>query len=138
MLEHFCHGDAMILCSLDKKETKELIQNFDHVSLENVRQLKSFRKLVENSSYENQIKLLTNDDYFRTVLNEEIVKLQKYIRRLHIFLECLLILVADLPKAPLGKQVRLNLSLTNNSMCTFGLMLLKSAYLTNCNYYYPL
>lgn len=106
MLEHFCYGNAMVLCSLDKKETKELIKNFDHESLENVRHLKSFRKLVENNSYENQIKLLTNDDYFRTVLSEEVVKLQKYLRRLHIFLECLLILVADLPKAPLGKQVR--------------------------------
>lgn len=96
----------MVLCSLDKKVTKELITNFDHESLENVRHFKSFRKLVEDSSYENQIKLLTDDQYFRTVLSEEVVKLQKYIRRLHIFLECLLILVADLPKAPLGKQVR--------------------------------
>lgn len=105
MMEHFCHGNAMVLCNLDKKETKEFIKNFDHESLENVRRLKSFRKLVENESYENQIKLLTNDDYFRIVLSDEIIKLQKYIRRFHIFLECLLILVADLPKAPLGKQV---------------------------------
>lgn len=105
MMEHFCYGNAMVLCNLDKKETKYLIQNFDHDSLENVRHLKSFRKLVESESYENRIKLLTDDEYFRTVLNEEVIKLQRYIRRMHIFLHCLLILVEDLPKAPLGKQV---------------------------------
>lgn len=95
----------MALCSLDKNHTKNIIETFDHDSLENVRLLKSFRKLVESDSHENRIKLLTDDEYFRTVLNQEIIKIQKYIKRLHIFLECLLILVADLPTAPLGKQV---------------------------------
>lgn len=105
MMEHFCHGNAMVLCDLDRHKTNELIKNCDHDTLENVRHLMSFRKLVESESYENRIKLLTDDNHFRLVLKEEIIKIQKYIRRLHIFLECLLILVADLPQAPLGKQV---------------------------------
>lgn len=111
-MEHFCHGNAMTLCNMDKKYTSEIIKNFDHENLENVRHLKSFRKLVESESYEIRIKLLTDDEYFRRVLDEEITKIQKYIRRLHLFLECLLILVADLPKAPLGKQVSTIIILT--------------------------
>lgn len=110
MMEHFCHGDSMVLCNLDKRKTTELIKNFDHKSLENVRHLKSFRKLVENETCENKIKLLTDDIYFRDVLNHEVIKIQKYIRRLHLFLQCLLILVADLPKAPLGTQVNISLN----------------------------
>lgn len=113
-MEHFCYGNAMALCNLDKKRTSEIIESFDHDSIENVRHLKSFRKLVENESYENQIKLLTDDEYFGTVLNDEIIKIQKYIRRLHMFMECLLILVADLPKAPLGKQVGNNINFTHH------------------------
>lgn len=113
MMEHFCQGDAMVLCSYSKKETNELIENFDHESLENVRRLMSFRRLVESESYENRIKLLTDDDYFKQVLKTDIIKIQKYLRRLHIFLECLLALVSDLPKAPLGKQVRI-LSVLNS------------------------
>ncbi|CAH1117907.1 unnamed protein product [Phaedon cochleariae] len=106
MAEHFSYGNAMALCSFNKKETSAIIAEFSHEDLENVRHLLSFRKLVESETYENQIRLLTDDDYFANVLTEEIVKLQKYIRRLHIFLKCLLILVEDLPKAPLGQQLR--------------------------------
>lgn len=95
----------MALCNLNKTKTSAIIKGLDHESLENARHLLSFRKLVESESYENRIKLLTDDDYFRKILNEEVIKIQKYIRRLHLFLQCLLILVADLPKAPLGKQV---------------------------------
>lgn len=95
----------MALCNLNKGTTKQVIKEFLHEDLESVRHLMSFRKLVENESYENRINLLTDDDYFRAVLSAEIIKIQKYIRRLHIFLECLLILVRDLPKTPLGKQV---------------------------------
>ncbi|CAH0556949.1 unnamed protein product [Brassicogethes aeneus] len=106
MLEHFSYGNAMSLCSESKKEIKQLIKKFKHEDCENTRRLLSFRKLVESESYENRIKLLTDDDYFKIVLEEEVFKLRKYIRRLHIFLKALWILVCDLPKAPLGKHLR--------------------------------
>ncbi|XP_018563187.1 origin recognition complex subunit 3 isoform X2 [Anoplophora glabripennis] len=106
MAEHFCYGNAMALCSFDKKKITQTLTKFSHEDFENVRRLISFRKLVENESYENRIKLLTDDEYLKIVLEEEINKIIKYIRRLHIFLKCLLIMVEDLPKAPLGKQVR--------------------------------
>lgn len=106
MLEHFSYGNVMALCNLNKKITKMVIEGFKHEDCENARKLMSFRKLVENETYENRIKLLTDDDYFKSTLEMEIIKIQKYIRRLFLFLKCLLILVKDLPRAPLGKQVK--------------------------------
>nr|XP_023028487.1 origin recognition complex subunit 3-like [Leptinotarsa decemlineata] len=108
--EHFSYGNAMALCSMDKRVTTEVIDSFSHDDLENVRHLLSFRKLVEGESYENRIKILTDDDYFKQILRDEIKKLQKYIRRFHMFLYILCVLVRDLPKAPLGIQVKSSLS----------------------------
>lgn len=79
---------------------------FEPDDYENVRQLMSFRKLVEGESYENRIKLLTDDEYLNDVILNETDNLRKYIRRFHLFLQYLFVLVWDLPKAPLGKQVK--------------------------------
>lgn len=106
MLEHFCYGNAMALCYNNKEGIKQILTDFTHEDYENVRHVMSFRKLVENESYENRISLLTDDDYLKNVLLQELNKINKYTRRLHVFLKCLLICVEDLPKAPLGKQVR--------------------------------
>lgn len=105
MLEHFCYGNAMALCSSNKQEITQILTKFTHEDYENVRHLMSFRKLVERESYKNRISLLTDDDHLKNVLLKETSQIQKYIRRLHLFLRCLFILVADLPQAPLGKQV---------------------------------
>ncbi|XP_030747347.1 origin recognition complex subunit 3 isoform X2 [Sitophilus oryzae] len=105
MMEHFCYGNAMALCSLDRNDVKNTLNIFKSEDFENVRHLKSFRQLVESESYQNQINLLTNDVYLKGVIFENIVILQKYIRRLHIFLRCLYILVSDLPGHPLGKHL---------------------------------
>ncbi|RZC34411.1 origin recognition complex subunit 3 [Asbolus verrucosus] len=104
MLEHFSYGNAMALCK--RKNINSVLVEFNHDDFENVRRFLSFRKLVESESPENKILLLTDDDYFRKVLKKEIKKITKYIANLHLFLKCLQILVCDLPKAPLGKQVR--------------------------------
>ncbi|XP_060518938.1 origin recognition complex subunit 3 [Cylas formicarius] len=106
-MEHFEYGNGISLCTLDKYELQDLITNqFDHEDFENVRQIFSFRKLVENESPKNKIKLLTDDDYFGQVLYEKVYDLQKYIKRFHIFLRCLHVLVRDLPGHPLGQQIR--------------------------------
>ncbi|CAH1997449.1 unnamed protein product [Acanthoscelides obtectus] len=106
MAEHFCFGNAMSLCTLSKPQTREMVENFTHNDFENVRQLLSFRKLVESETYENRIKLLTDDDYFKDVLIKHLRSIQKYLRRFHLFLKVLHVLVNDLPKAPLGKKIR--------------------------------
>ncbi|GJQ82482.1 hypothetical protein Trydic_g14472 [Trypoxylus dichotomus] len=84
MLEHFSYGAAMTLCT--KRNSNDVIEKFSHEDCENVRRLLSFRRLVDNESNRNKIKLLTDDDYFKSVLQEEIF--------------------ADLPKNQLGKQIR--------------------------------
>ncbi|EFA03157.1 origin recognition complex subunit 3 [Tribolium castaneum] len=104
MLEHFCYGNVMALCQ--RKHIKQIISDFSHDDLENARRLMSFRKLVESESPEARIALLTDDNYFRNVLLREVRKIVAYLPNLHLFLRCLHVLVGDLPKAPLGKQVR--------------------------------
>lgn len=110
MMEHFCYGNAMALCQIDRKEVKELLGMFNHEDCENIRQLMSFRTLVESESHQNRIKLLTDDTYFKKIVLEKIVIIQRYIRRLHIFLKCLHCLVTDLPGSPLGKNVSIDRS----------------------------
>ncbi|KRT86643.1 hypothetical protein AMK59_237 [Oryctes borbonicus] len=104
MLEHFSYGSAMTLCS--KKNVNDAITKFNHKDCENVRRLLSFRKLVENESNMNKIKLLTDDNYFKSILQEEICKIRQYLNTFHLFLKCLKILVANLPKNPMGTQIR--------------------------------
>lgn len=104
MLEHFSCGNAMALCTKSKDISKVLNQ-FSHEDFENVRHILSFRKLVENSSPKERIALLTDDTHLKKILQIELMKLHKYLYTFHFFLKCLHIMVADLPKYPLGKQV---------------------------------
>nr|CAI5833367.1 unnamed protein product [Callosobruchus analis] len=106
MAEHFCYGNIMSLCTLSMSEARQTIEKFTHDDFENARHLLSFRKLVEDQTYENRIKLLTNDIYFIEVLMEHLKSIQRYLRRFHLFLKLLHILVHDLPKAPLGRKLR--------------------------------
>lgn len=105
MADHFTYGNIMTLCHLEPATAEEIIDELSEEDFESLRQLPSFRNLVVNESKENQVKLLVNDEYLSLVLYKEICKMQVYIRMLHLFLKCLLVLVEDLPRAPLGKQV---------------------------------
>ncbi|XP_056635382.1 origin recognition complex subunit 3 [Diorhabda sublineata] len=104
--DHFTYGNAMALCNLSKYVNQETIQEFTEDDFETVRQLPSFKKLVESESKDIQVKLLVDNDYLSEVLYQKICDIQTYIQLLHLFLRCLLVLVEDLPRAPLGKQVR--------------------------------
>ncbi|CAG9771445.1 unnamed protein product [Ceutorhynchus assimilis] len=106
MMEHFCYGNAMALCQVEKKDVKEVLTIFTHEDFENVRHLLSFRAFVESEPYTNRILLIIDDEYFKVRVFEKIVIIQRYIKRLHIFLKCLYTLVSDLPGAPLGKNYR--------------------------------
>lgn len=104
MLEHFSQGNAMALCT-KTKDIPKLLDQFSHEDFEDVRHLLSFRKLVEGAPPKERITLLTDDAFFRKILQEELMKLHEYLYTFHFFLKCLHTLVADLPKYPLGKQV---------------------------------
>lgn len=103
MFEHFSYGNATAFCR--RKKHKYVMQEFSHEDCENARHLMSFRKLVEKETPENQIKLLTNDDYFKNTFKMETKKIVVYLNHMHLFLKCLHVLVSDLPKTPLGSQV---------------------------------
>nr|XP_022902231.1 origin recognition complex subunit 3 [Onthophagus taurus] len=105
MLEHFSFGNAMTLCT-NYKKLKTILKDFDHESCENARRILSFRKMVEKESPENQIKLLTDDDYFKESLKNEIQNVIRYLHLYHLLLKCLFALTKSLPKQPLGKEIR--------------------------------
>ncbi|XP_017783134.1 PREDICTED: origin recognition complex subunit 3 [Nicrophorus vespilloides] len=104
MLEHFSTGNAKALCITHG--FSEVLKNFSKEDFENVRMLHSFRRFVEAESPKNQIELLTDDKYFQKAIKKELNKLIYYMNNLVVLLECLNILTADLPKAPLGKTFR--------------------------------
>lgn len=104
MLQHFSQGNAMALCT-KSRDIPKVLQQFSHDDFEEVRHLLSFRKLVEASPPAERITLLTDDDYFKKVLHKELMKLHEYLYTFHLFLRCLHIMVTDLPKNPLGRQV---------------------------------
>ncbi|KAL3281804.1 hypothetical protein HHI36_005005 [Cryptolaemus montrouzieri] len=84
MMEHFSQGNISALCCHDNAE--EILKNFTEEDFENLRRIYSFRDLVEREeSYKKRIQLLTDNVYLKI---------------------CLHVLVKDLPKTPLGKQVR--------------------------------
>ena len=107
MFKHFSYKNITALCTISKT-VNGTIDNLDSLECENVRRLMSFRKLVKGERHENKIKLLTDDNYLKGVLKEEVQKNYKYLDGFHIFLRCLRVLVADLPRPPLGKNVRKN------------------------------
>lgn len=94
----------MALCT-KIKNVEKVLKQFSHDDCESVRRLLSFRRLVERETAENRIKLLTDDEYFKTVLLLEIGKLHEHLRSFYVVLKCLHIMVNDLPKSPLGKHV---------------------------------
>lgn len=104
MLEHFSQGNARALC-VKTKDISKILDQFSHDDLEDVRHLLSFRKLVENSTPEDRIALLTDDAFLKKTILIELTNLHKYLYTFHFFLKCLFELVSDLPKYPLGKQV---------------------------------
>ncbi|KAK9888800.1 hypothetical protein WA026_001023 [Henosepilachna vigintioctopunctata] len=106
MMEHFSQGNFTALCCYNHN-IHDILDQFTHEDFESIRRLYSFRDLVEKeSSFKKRVELLTNDDYLKKVVQVKVSMLQEYKHFLHIFLRCLYILVKDLPKTPLGRQIR--------------------------------
>lgn len=105
MLQHYSQSNAMALC-IDSDKTDTVVDSFTAEDLESVRRLMSFRQYVEsNSDPQSRIDLLENDEYLRRVLKNELRDFHSYLYCFHAFIKCLTLLVTDLPKGPLGKQV---------------------------------
>lgn len=109
LLEHFCRGPIYALCSAtsDRDELEEIVDQLSAADLESIRQLQSFRPLIESlNNPQEVIDFLTKDDYLRRMLPSILIDVHNFWFNFHCAMEMLLVLVHDLPKAPLGKQLR--------------------------------
>ncbi|NXX88465.1 ORC3 protein, partial [Centropus bengalensis] len=105
ILEHFfCQPLSVLCCQLG--DAKKKVNSLSHNQCENVRRLPSFRRYVESQASEQQIALLTEDNFLKETI-------QKLLEDLHIYhenyipvLRCLHVFTSSLPKYPLGKQIR--------------------------------
>ncbi|XP_058834910.1 origin recognition complex subunit 3 [Topomyia yanbarensis] len=109
LMEHYFQGNIYALCSVtnDRDELEEAIEQLTSTDLENIRQLLSFRPLIESlDNPQEVIDFLTKDDYLRRMLPSMIIEVHNFWFTFHCSLEILQALILDLPKTPLGKQLR--------------------------------
>lgn len=107
MLEHYSQGDAYAACAPTYTESLKIMSKLTDADVEVIRRLPSFRPFVESlTDYAEVIEILTNNEYFRKKLITLIADIYKYFFRFHCCLRILLLLVKDLPGAPLGKCLR--------------------------------
>lgn len=95
----------LLSCHSSKRTLEGLLDSFEEEDFEDVRRLYSFRSYVESKGAKERLKLLQDNEFLEQVLIEEIAHFHKYLNMFHLMLRCLHVLVRDLPRAPLGKQV---------------------------------
>ncbi|XP_053688466.1 origin recognition complex subunit 3 [Sabethes cyaneus] len=109
VMEHFFQGNIYALCSMtnDRDELEEAVEQLSSADLESIRQLMSFRPLIESlDNPQEVIDFLTKDDYLRRMLPCMIIDVHNFWFTFHCAMEMLQVLTVDLPKTPLGKQLR--------------------------------
>ncbi|XP_058458953.1 origin recognition complex subunit 3 isoform X2 [Malaya genurostris] len=109
LMEHYFQGNIYALCSVtnDRDELEEAVAQLDSNDLENIRQLLSFRALIESlHNPQEVIDFLTKDDYLRRLLPQMLIEVHNFWFTFNCSLEMLQVLILDLPKDPLGKQLR--------------------------------
>lgn len=107
LLEHYSKGNAFAICSTTYAESIRTIDQMTHVDIEMIRRLPSFRPYVESlTNYADVIAIFSDDEYFRSTLKPLVRNIFSYFLKFHCFVRVLLILVKDLPQAPLGKNLR--------------------------------
>ncbi|XP_055630148.1 origin recognition complex subunit 3 [Toxorhynchites rutilus septentrionalis] len=109
LMEHYFQGAIYALCSVanDREELEEAVEQLSAVDVESIRQLLSFRPLIESlDNPQEVVDFLTKDDYLRRMLPSMLIEVHNFWFTFHCSLEMLQALVQDLPKNPLGKQLR--------------------------------
>lgn len=106
MIEHYFRGKIYALCD-SYHESVKLIKTLDHEDLEAIRHLMSFRPYVESlTDCKEVISILTDDEFLRKKLPKLLRECHVYIVIQRIFLEFFKVIIEDLPKQPLGHQIR--------------------------------
>lgn len=117
MMEHYYANNIKALCC-PKEEVSEAIAKLNSENLEQVRRLPSFRPYVESQDARKRIDLLEDDEFLRKSLSIILSDYHEYIRNFHVVLRILLAFVKELPRSPLGKQLREIYSLCTSKSLT--------------------
>ncbi|XP_049290606.1 origin recognition complex subunit 3 [Anopheles funestus] len=108
-MDHYFQNSINALSAIvdDEDELKAIINDLSSSELEQIRQLPSFRPYVESRpNPQDVVDLLTNDDHLKRSLVPMVMQVHNYWFTFHCSMHILQTLVGDLPKAPLGKQIR--------------------------------
>uniref|UniRef100_A0A182MTR2 Origin recognition complex subunit 3 n=1 Tax=Anopheles culicifacies TaxID=139723 RepID=A0A182MTR2_9DIPT len=108
-MDHYFQKSINALSAIidDTDELEAIINELSSSELQQIRQLPSFRPYVESQQNpQDVIDLLTNDDHLKRSLTPMVMQVHNYWFTFHCALHILHTLVGDLPKAPLGKQIR--------------------------------
>lgn len=105
ILDHFFSFPcSQIFCH--QEDLHPTVKGLSHTDVESIRMIPSFMRYVEGCPPQQQIDLLEDDEYTKKKIKGLISKIYKYHELFFPVLKCLHILVAKLPKHPLGKQLR--------------------------------
>lgn len=114
MLTHYSQGAVYAVCTPSCIQSMEIIQKmsgneFEHISheeIEQIRHLPSFRPLVESlKSPSEVIAMLSDDEFLMNALGPLVRNIYCYFIKFHCYMRVLMIVVKDLPHAPLGKHL---------------------------------
>ncbi|XP_064594696.1 origin recognition complex subunit 3-like [Liolophura sinensis] len=105
MMDHFYSNPVSCLCCPLEAVDKQMKQ-MTHEELEEIRQTNSFMRYVEGQPPSKQADLLTDDKYTKQVVTELIQEIFKYNQNYYPMLRCIHAMVSELPRHPLGKQIR--------------------------------
>ncbi|XP_072764702.1 origin recognition complex subunit 3 isoform X2 [Anoplolepis gracilipes] len=101
MIQHFYDNNISSLCC-KPKDIKERISNLTHENIADIKSLPSIAKYLKTSSKETKL----SDEEFKELLEQLLNRFHKFMNQFLIVLRCLHCLVAPLPGAPMGKQLR--------------------------------
>ncbi|XP_041352594.1 origin recognition complex subunit 3-like [Gigantopelta aegis] len=105
VLDHYMRDSLSQLCR-PETDLHDTVSQLTHAQLERLRQTPSLMTYVESCPANKIGKLLEDDKYLKKEAVDLFSKLHKYHRIFFPMLRCLHVLVANLPKHPLGKQLR--------------------------------
>lgn len=112
MLMHYSQGPCYAVCASSCTRSMQIIEQMQSKTLskeecEQIRHLPSFRPLVEGLNAPHAVlAILDDDDFLMNALGPHVRDVYCYFMKFHCYMRVLLILVKDLPHAPLGKRLR--------------------------------
>ncbi|GAB1859503.1 Origin recognition complex subunit 3 [Camponotus japonicus] len=105
MIQHFYGNNISSLCC-KPKDIKERISKLADENIADIKNLPSIAKYLKTSSKVTNGNDKLSDIEFKELLESLLIKFHKFMNQFLIILRCLHCLVAPLPGAPMGKQLR--------------------------------